>query len=229
MDVLCLMHEGDPYGYLTIDKEPVSIEDIASLAGIDVPTTKSLMDELERRGVFSRDRHGVIFSRRMVRDEKRKKDGEKAQKKRKNYNNSHDSQQIEKPIEITEPNGLANGLPYMATHNSEAISHKPDSKKRKRKEYIVHPKFDELWNSKPGRLGGNSREKAAEIFSRIVESGVDPERIVAGAKAWTKTHERIGNLGTQFVPMVTSWLNARGWEDDLFVPEKKGGYHPWNR
>lgn len=229
MDLLCLMHEGDPYGHLTIDGVPVLIEDIASLAGLDHATTKSLMDELERRGVFSRNGDGVIYSRRMVRDEKRRKDGIKAQKKRKKYFENTGVQVIDKSEENYTPNGLSNGHPTMDTHNSDARCQMPDAKKRKRKEYPTHPRFDDLWKVKPNRLGGHNRKGANEIFTRLVEGGDDPDKIIQGAKMWKKTHERIGNSGTQFVPLVTTWLNRRGWEDDLLAdPAKTNGHDPWN-
>jgi hypothetical protein len=44
--------------------------DIARLAGVTETECESLLAELDRNGVFSRTRQGVIYSRRMVRDAK---------------------------------------------------------------------------------------------------------------------------------------------------------------
>jgi hypothetical protein len=60
------MHEGNPYGHLEIDGLNEA-DEIAAITGRPVSETKLALDELERRGVFSRTGGGVIFSRRMVR------------------------------------------------------------------------------------------------------------------------------------------------------------------
>lgn len=78
MEMLALMHEASPRGDLVVKGTPVTPEYLAVLAGIDVETTKELMGELENMEVFSRRRNGVIFSRRMEKDE---------QKARKNRDN----------------------------------------------------------------------------------------------------------------------------------------------
>lgn len=69
VELMATMHEGTPYGHLALDGEPLSDEEAASLAGIAVKEYTRLLAELERRKVFSRNEAGVIYSRRMVRDE----------------------------------------------------------------------------------------------------------------------------------------------------------------
>jgi hypothetical protein len=76
-EMLCVMHEADPYGHLMIEGKPVVNRQIASLAGISVSECGKLMCELESAGVYSRTDDKIIFSRRMVRDrEKAEKDRE---------------------------------------------------------------------------------------------------------------------------------------------------------
>jgi hypothetical protein len=67
MEMLCLMHEAIPRGFLLVNGMPVSERQIASLAGMPIREISSLLDELEGAGVFSRD-NGTIYSRRMRRD-----------------------------------------------------------------------------------------------------------------------------------------------------------------
>jgi hypothetical protein len=69
IDMLALMHESDPYGHLVVNGEPVSVAQLARLIGESAALVKKLLAELESRNVFSRTDSGVIFSRRMVRDE----------------------------------------------------------------------------------------------------------------------------------------------------------------
>ncbi|WP_429041404.1 hypothetical protein [Bradyrhizobium elkanii] len=68
-EMLCVMHEADPYGHLIIGGKPVSTKQMASLAGIPLAECTKLMVELEMAGVYSRSADGkTIHSRRMVRD-----------------------------------------------------------------------------------------------------------------------------------------------------------------
>lgn len=64
MDMLCFMHQSEPYGYLDqkIEKK------LQKICGISPQKLKKILVELEENDVFSRDEKG-IFSRRMVRDE----------------------------------------------------------------------------------------------------------------------------------------------------------------
>jgi hypothetical protein len=70
-EMLCIMHDGTPYGHLSIEGQPVSVEQLARLVGENQNRVRRLLDELEAHHVFSRDANnpGLIYSRRMVRDE----------------------------------------------------------------------------------------------------------------------------------------------------------------
>lgn len=89
----------------------------------------------------------------------------------------------------------------------------------------IEKSFAEFWKTKPRRDGTNSRDRALKSFLRAVRgyeervSGVAvkhpavlPEVIVSGAAAWRADVDRRGELGTRFVPMASTWLAARGWE-----------------
>ncbi|MBX5190146.1 hypothetical protein HJB86_14645 [Rhizobium sp. NZLR3b] len=71
IEILALMHEATPYGHLLVTgKSPTDMQ-IAVLAGAPSDQVTELLGELETAGVFSRTKDGVIYSRRMIRDEKR--------------------------------------------------------------------------------------------------------------------------------------------------------------
>lgn len=70
MDVLCLMHEAEPYGHLVVNGVAISDAQLARLVGESIATVRKLMSELEAHNVFSRTDAGVAFSRRMVADER---------------------------------------------------------------------------------------------------------------------------------------------------------------
>lgn len=78
LEMMCVMHEADPYGHLVTDGKPVNNRQIASLVGISLSECGRYLMELESAGVYSRTETKTIYSRRMV------KDKEKAEEDRKN-------------------------------------------------------------------------------------------------------------------------------------------------
>jgi hypothetical protein len=88
IDLISYMHEGEPYGYLTINGAAIErVDDIAALVGRPVAEVRKALAELEARQVFRRDGlQGTIISRRMVRDHDRSEEGRKQISKR--WNNS---------------------------------------------------------------------------------------------------------------------------------------------
>lgn len=77
MRMLCVCAKHEPKGYLCINGHPLDVDAIARLAGVAETEAENLLLELDRNGVFSRDRKGRIYSRRMVKDDKRSKEGRK--------------------------------------------------------------------------------------------------------------------------------------------------------
>jgi biotin operon repressor len=70
MRFLCIAAQHDPIGYVSTTGDPLSVTDLARLTGASETEVETLVAELERNGVFSRDRRGRIYSRRMVADAK---------------------------------------------------------------------------------------------------------------------------------------------------------------
>jgi len=81
MEMLALMHESERYGHLLINGKPPTDRQLAVQAGATVDEVKTAIVELEAEGVFSRDRNGAIYSRRMIRDEKKAEHARKIGKK----------------------------------------------------------------------------------------------------------------------------------------------------
>lgn len=69
VEMLNLMHDGEPYGHLTAGGMAITAPMLGTLVGIPAARAKRLLAELEARKIFSRTDADVIFSRRMVRDE----------------------------------------------------------------------------------------------------------------------------------------------------------------
>lgn len=102
MRLLCVAAKSDPYGFILINGTDIGLTGVARLGSIAEDVAGVLLAELEANGVFSRDRRGRMFSRRMVKDhatrEKNRKNGKKggnpalsvsARKITKNYNSDN--------------------------------------------------------------------------------------------------------------------------------------------
>ncbi len=72
-DMLCLMHDAEPYGHLTLAGKAMEVDDLAQVLGGKPREISRLLSELEAKNVFDRTAEGVIFSRRMVRDAEKAK------------------------------------------------------------------------------------------------------------------------------------------------------------
>lgn len=80
-EMLLLMNEAEERGFLMIGKKPMSEEQLARLISGGTPDMiRSCLFELETYGVFSRDRRGIIYSRKIVKGELRAKNLEKKKK-----------------------------------------------------------------------------------------------------------------------------------------------------
>jgi hypothetical protein len=75
MRMLCVAAEHE--GYVAVNDRALGAPELARMCGEPVELIEQLLVELEGNGVFSRDRHGTIFSRRMINDRKRRQTAKK--------------------------------------------------------------------------------------------------------------------------------------------------------
>jgi hypothetical protein len=73
MRMLCICAKSEPRGYLTVAGVPLDVEALALAISRPAKEVKTLLEELEKWAVFSRDRRGKIYNRRMIADGKRAK------------------------------------------------------------------------------------------------------------------------------------------------------------
>jgi len=69
MDMICFMHEGSPYGHLKVANKVILPYNLAQMVGVTLYEVECSLKELKDAGVFDETEDGVIFSRRMIRDE----------------------------------------------------------------------------------------------------------------------------------------------------------------
>lgn len=67
--MICFMHEGSPYGHLKVGDKVILPQNLARMVGETLSTIEGWLHELQEAGVYDLTDDGVIFSRRMIRDE----------------------------------------------------------------------------------------------------------------------------------------------------------------
>jgi hypothetical protein len=75
--LLCIAAQHDPPGYVAVANKPLDTPGVAKLTGWTVDEAQADIAELEKHGVFSRDKRRCIYSRRMVQDRIRRESAEK--------------------------------------------------------------------------------------------------------------------------------------------------------
>jgi hypothetical protein len=68
IDMICFMHEGNPYGYLKVGDKVILAHNLARMVGESLDVVEAWLEELKIASVFDID-NGIICSRRMIRDE----------------------------------------------------------------------------------------------------------------------------------------------------------------
>jgi hypothetical protein len=82
IDMLCLMDGASPRGHLKLGRKKLDMPALSGLVGIPQRRLETLIEELRKAGVFSLTNRGIIYSRKMIREEKWRKNGAKAAKNR---------------------------------------------------------------------------------------------------------------------------------------------------
>lgn len=100
--MFCYAGLSEARGYLLIGGKPASLQDLSTLVHQPVQEVEKLLTELEDRHVFSRDRRGVIYNRRLVRDEQIRRENSKNGRKGGNPNLSK-TKEKSAPVNPTPP------------------------------------------------------------------------------------------------------------------------------
>lgn len=201
IEMLCIMHSATPYGHLLVNGSPVSDAQLAVLAGTLPDQIPALVGELETAGVFSRTGKGVIYSRRMTRDEKRAALARKHGAKGGNPN-----------LCKTTRNPPPDNPPDKPTVNGGDNTQKPEARYKTPQSPPSGGgggggDFVHFWEAYPSRGDAPNPEKPArEAFDRLVASGVDPAVIIGGARGYAAWCRKAGKDGTDKVKQALGFL-----------------------
>ena len=73
--------------------------------------------------------------------------------------------------------------------------------------------FEEFWCTIPRRNRPHPKHLTRTRWDRIIKNGVKPEDLIAAAREWRKKEEELKLIGTEFVPMASTWLHQKRFLD----------------
>jgi hypothetical protein len=164
MRMLCIAAAHDPIGYVAVAGKALDETALARLTGCLVSEVACLIGELERNGVFSRDRLGRIYSRRMTADARK--------------------------AAVARRNGHKGGNPNLSKHAAKSLpdkardktAHKPQSPMSRSPESSTHEKAGAFPGKKPpGWFSPKTHTDAANTIIEEIRTH-DRSRIAAGGE-----------------------------------------------
>jgi hypothetical protein len=201
IEMLGFMHEAERYGFLLIAGIAPSPEELAVLVGAPAPLVRKALDELETRGVYSRDGDGVIYSRRMVRD-KAKADADRANGKRGGNPSLTDEVNPSLDLGVNPPDKA------QRPETRDQRPEKEDSASGKPRGDLTAKQLEEFeawWQHYPKRV---ARKEAERAFLKARKSA-SLEELIAGAKRYAASI-----TDPKFTAHPATWLNAGRWSDE---------------
>jgi hypothetical protein len=177
INLLCRMHQGNPYGYLTFPNgKKYDDKDLMKALRLHHKTWQAAFKELSTNGVLRRDENGIFYSKRMVEDERirlvRAESGKQGGNpnlvnqtvKQKTTPSSSSSSSILKPNGFRERSAKAPPTPKATAKNrgtrlSEDWSPPPALAEWAKKERpdldiaLESASFRDYWTAKPGQDG----------------------------------------------------------------------------
>lgn len=198
-DMLCLMHKCDRRGYLQqASGKPFTLEQIARIAGSSTEEVSRLLQELTDSGAASLTEHGIVYNRRMVRDEQirearaasGRKGGEATAVLLKQNGQQNDSKPRSKHMDY------GDGFGIVVSEGIEGCGEKgkpPDD-------------FVRFWEAYPRKVGKGAALKAWNAARRKETAEV----IISAVQEYAASPV----ARTDFVKHPTTWLNGECWADD---------------
>ena len=218
--MICLAHEGTPYGHLMVARKVILPRDLAHMVGAPLADVETWLTELEDAGVFSRDERGAIYSRRMVEDERlRELRAAGGAQSLRNPN-------VPRPKDIPEdthrgyPEGGGAGVsPSSSSSSSPSPSPTTSTPKERhssstRVEGVSAADVEAVYNLYPRKVGkGDALKASGKAIQAIKARGeADP---VGWLKAKVKTFaESPAGQAGKFTPHPATWFNQGRFDDD---------------
>jgi hypothetical protein len=223
--MICIMHESENYGFLEINSRKISEKALAGMCGITPSKCRKYLLELEETGVLSIDERGVVFSRRMV------KDNELCEKRREAGKMGGNPALVKQKDNQTPSdllNQTANQNPTPSSSSSSSTSVKRERESAGAAEPDDWGDDDPTPDPKPKPNHAEQaqtivasyprREKVADalkIVERHLRDGEDFQAMLYGTQACAKVIESMPSRANgKYVPSALAFFLAKRWKDD---------------
>lgn len=204
IDLLCIAHDGEPYGHVTLNGRPANMRQIASIAGVPEKEAARLVAELEDAGVFSRSDEGAIYSRRMVRDMAKRIQGQQDGKGGGNPNLVH-------PDKPQRTEGLTGGV---NPHSNPQEARGTEARKEGSLRSLTREPdgFDQWWAEYPRK---DAKGAARKAYAAALKKATEAE-LLTGVRLYPFQPD------PQYQPMPATWLNQERWATAGTAPAAVG-------
>jgi len=197
MDMICLMHQGKPYGHLKVGSKVIDDITLSRMVGCPLDQVKEMLEELEKSEVFSRKNDGTIYSRRMVKDDDVRRKRRKA--------------------------GRLGGNPLLNQkvnlNDNQMVADEDEDRSIRIKEVnkaVLKERFESFYAEYPRK---QAKQRALQSFLKIAPNEKLFEAMIGGLRQ-QKGSVQWNKDGGQFIPIPPTWLNGARWEDELAKPQE---------
>ena len=186
MDMICYMHEGNPYGHLKVADKVILPSNLARMVGETLEVVEGWLDELRHAGVYDSAEDGSIYSRRMIRDENLR--------------------------QTRAAGGKLGGNPNLKVKDkvNQEVKQKPtpsSSSSSSSTKDIYTQEFEEFWDFYPQKTG---KGEAYKSWKKI-----KPDARLRGLITIAVGNYKLSKKVKEgFVKNPATWLNQRCWEDE---------------
>lgn len=224
VDMLGLMHDSTLIGYLLLNGKKPSPEQLARVLGDDIRDLVPWLEELAAAGVWSETEDGVIFSRRMVRDNERAEKGRAdvslrwGAKAKQPQNADRSASRDPNRVPSSDPSTY---ILDARTRTKDLVG--PGSEKAPEPtERASSPEgFEEFWKAYP-RTPNMSKSEALKVWARLKRDGnlPPPDRMMVALAGYRKflTDQSKGRPTPYPAAHAATWLNQQRFAGFLEAP-----------
>lgn len=241
--MMCLMHQGQPYGHLTVGQKRVEADVLARMVGTTEKALRKTVRELEEVGVFTRTDTGIIYSRRMVRDEAVRE--ARAAGGVKSLEHPNVPQRKEEGPSKGSGEGYPSPLSFGGSPSSSSSSSSSELKKKNNSSPAVNapPCFADAKEESAPKIvetsdHDNESQADSEILRELPASGTVDDLFDMFWAEWpNKKHKKQARKafaaigpGVDLLREILKALERQQWDDGIpenQLPENWLSSHPW--
>lgn len=223
-EMLLLMNESKQRGFLLVSGKKPSPQQIAMLTRTSVEHVEDRLSELSNNGVYSTDRRGFIYSRKMVREEKKRRIARENGKKGGNpklceqtEKTPLDNQQDNRQVKLSDVNASVkspdSSNPVGTEFQDSSVARKPSARfpvksklPRNGRRYVYPDEFLSVWKAyEPCMRDSDTLDGCYGRWREaVVTDGYEPGEILQGVMAWTAARD-----GDPYMPGLLRFLRDK--------------------